>query len=56
MEMEKVYAVYRDGFRLSGFVDLATVRASIAHYRSGKDFYDLSIYMKNDDGSLTWIE
>ena len=54
--MEKVFAVYRDGFRVSEFANLEETRAFFAEYRKCKDFYNLSIYRKNDSGSITFVE
>ena len=54
--MEKIFAVYRDGFQLCDFGTLDDARACLSHYKRGSGYYQLCIYRKNDDGKLVWVE
>jgi hypothetical protein len=55
-KMEKIFAVYRDGFRLCEFGTLNDARVCLSHYSRGSGYYQLSIYRRNDDGKLVWVE
>ena len=55
-KMEKIFAVYRDGFQLCDFGTLDDARACLSHYKRGSGYYQLCIYRKNDDGKLVWVE
>lgn len=54
--MEKSFAVFRDGFQLSGFTTLEEARVSLAHYKRSGGYYQICIYRKANDGSLVWVE